>query len=248
MNVISKSMHKLRQLTYFIENPRLFSIRKKGGITDTFRMLNQRWFHEIGIATVLDIGANTGQFAVTINALLPEATIYSFEPIPDCFEQLNKRMLNVKNFTSLNIALGDDSSQVQFELNSYSPSSSFLSMSDLHKTVYPFTKKSQLIDVKVKTLDTVAETLDINAPIFVKLDVQGYEEKVIRGGEKTIKNAKIIMVEILFETLYEEQAVFDNIYRTLVDWEFEYKGIVEQAYNPDDGKVLYADAIFIKRS
>ena len=42
--------------------------------------------------TVLDVGANTGQFALEIHKILPQAMIYSFEPLKDCYEQLMHNM------------------------------------------------------------------------------------------------------------------------------------------------------------
>jgi FkbM family methyltransferase len=248
MVFVSTYLNKLRSLTYFIESPKLFQIRKKGGIPDTFRMLNRPWFNQLGISTVIDIGANTGQFAVTINALLPEARIYSFEPIPECFHQLQKRMGNVKKFTGFNIALGDIHGEIKYEYNSYSPSSSFMPMTDLHKTVYPFARESKVINVKVQTLNSIEDSLNINESLLVKLDVQGYEAKVLRGGDKILRRAKLILIEVCFEELYEQQALFDDIYRILVDWNFEYKGLGEQSYNPLNGKILFADAIFLRRS
>lgn len=53
-------------------------------------LLRLRWLKEMNIKTVIDIGANEGQFASIIRKLLPESTIYSFEPIPHCYEKLKK--------------------------------------------------------------------------------------------------------------------------------------------------------------
>ncbi|MFM6082296.1 MAG: FkbM family methyltransferase, partial [Dolichospermum sp.] len=56
------------------------------------------WLENCGIKTVLDIGANEGQFAKYINQILPEAMIYSFEPLPDCHEKLVTNSSNIKKF------------------------------------------------------------------------------------------------------------------------------------------------------
>lgn len=53
-------------------------------------LLRLRWLKEMDIKSVLDIGANEGQFASLIRILLPDATINSFEPIPQCYEKLKK--------------------------------------------------------------------------------------------------------------------------------------------------------------
>jgi hypothetical protein len=53
---------------------------------DTFR-----WMRNLNIRTVLDVGANIGQFADQIHTIVPEAAIYSFEPLPECCELLVRR-------------------------------------------------------------------------------------------------------------------------------------------------------------
>ena len=54
---------------------------------------NNIWLQSRGITTVLDIGANTGQFANRINEILPDVNIISFEPIKKCYDEL---VLNTK--------------------------------------------------------------------------------------------------------------------------------------------------------
>jgi hypothetical protein len=74
--------------------------------------------------------------------------------------------------------------------------------------------------------------------------VQGYEAKVIAGGEDVVACAKIIIVEVSFQRLYEGGPLFDDIYRILKDRGFNYAGNFEQLYSPKNGRVLQADAIF----
>lgn len=222
-------------------------LRLRGGIPTTYLALNKPWLWSLGIGTVLDIGANSGQFAATIHAMLPKAQLYSFEPLPDCFAQLQTNMKGVSNFTAFNIALGDQVGTLQFERNAFSPSSSFLRMTKVHKTTFPFTRNSHTVDVKIDCLDNIAATLDICGELMVKIDVQGYEDRVIRGGQKTIERARLIIAETSFETLYDGQPLFDDIYRTLVDRGFVYAGMLDQLNSPRDGRALQADGIFIRR-
>jgi FkbM family methyltransferase len=243
---LSKLMNRCRILTYLVENPILFKVYIKGGIINNFRNLSQPWFHDLGINTILDIGANTGQFAITISLILPDAKIYAFEPILDCFQELQKRMENLKNCTAINVGLGDMNTESEFEYNSFSPSSSFLKMTNQHKEIYPFTAESKTIILKLTTLDSFVENLLITEPLLVKIDVQGYEKKVLCGGEKTIKKAKLVIIENSFETLYEAQPSFNDIYNILVSWGFTYLGNIGQSHSPLTGKILQEDSIFIK--
>lgn len=245
MSFLTKFTRRLNTLAHYIENPQLFKVRQSGGIVDIFPKLDQPWLHTLNIGTILDIGANTGQFASTINVIFPNAKIYAFEPLPDCFEQLQMHMAGCKNFTAFNIGLGDQSGSLKFEKHDSSLSSSFLKMTDIHKTAFPHTQNSQSIEVKIEKLDNVAKNLSIIDPLLIKIDVQGYEDKVLRGGEQTIKRARLVISETSFESLYEGQPLFDDIYRTFINLGFSYAGSFEQLFNPLDGRILQADSIFI---
>jgi FkbM family methyltransferase len=246
MRLLTKAVSRLQTEAHLIVHPSLFALRQRGGLIDTFQRLSQSWFRELNIATVLDIGANIGQFAVTINSLLPKAQVYSFEPLPDCFEKLQTRMRGVRNFMAFNLALGEDIGDLMFERNNFSPSSSFLSISEVHKEAFPHTRDYSQVKVKIERLDHIVENLVITYPLMVKIDVQGYEDRVLRGGAQTIRRSKIIILETSFMTLYKGQPLFDDIYQTLVNWGYTYAGALDQLYSPHDGRVLQEDSVFVK--
>jgi FkbM family methyltransferase len=204
------------------------------------------WLRNAGIKTILDIGANTGQFAKSIHQLFPEAALYSFEPLSDCYEELIANFANVPQFKAFNLALGDETGSVEIYRSEFSPSSSLLPMAELHKNCFPFTKNQSIEEVKVVCLDTISKSLELRKPMLVKLDVQGYEDKVISGGKGVISQADIIIVELSVEQLYDGQPLFDDIYKTIMGMGFKYRGNYDQLCSPDDGRVLQVDGIFTK--
>lgn len=204
------------------------------------------WLKNMGINTILDIGANTGQFAEKIHQVFPDAVLYSFEPLNDCYEELINKFKNIPQFKAFNLALGDETGVVEMHRNQYSPSSSLLPMAELHKTCFPYTKEEILLKVDVVCLDDIASSLELNKPMLVKLDVQGYEDKVILGGESVIGQADIVIVELSLEQLYEGQPLFEDVYNVMRSLGFRYRGNYDQLYSPDDGRVLQIDGIFTK--
>ena len=237
---------KFHTLAEYIEQPRLFALRHRGVPLDIYRKLNAPWLCARRFSTVLDVGANVGQFALAANAVWPEAQIYSFEPLPDCHQQLLARLSHVKNFTGFNVGLGDKPGSLVFEKNAFSASSSFLKMASTHKLEFPHTQNSQRVTVEVKRLDDVTAELALRSPILLKIDVQGFEDKVLHGAEATIQKAEVIIIESSFEVLYENQPLFDDIYRTMMHRGFVYKGAMDQMVSPKDGRPLQADAIFMR--
>ena len=204
------------------------------------------WLKNLNIRTVLDIGANTGQFAADIHAILPEAMIYSFEPLKDCCQTLVDNMKHVRNFRAFDFALGEEASQIEMHRSEFSPSSSILPMGEMHKQAFPFTSGEVLEKITVKRLDDVAGDLKLVDNLLIKIDVQGFEDRVIRGGRQTIQRATVLIVETSFRRLYDGQPLFDTIYDMLREMGFAYSGNFMQLLNPVDGSVLQADGIFMK--
>ncbi len=208
---------------------------------------NYGWLVKRNIATVLDIGANKGQFAMMIHKILPHATIFSFEPIEKCYNKIVKKMIKVPNFRAFNYALGDTDASMEMHVNDFTPSSSLLQMTGFHVCVFPFTAKEHMEEVRIKRLDTIAQELSFNGNLLVKIDVQGYEDKVIEGGQSVISRAKVLIVETSFQTLYVGQPLFEDIYDVLKKMDFRFVGTLEQSRSPLDGSVVQADSIFMKR-
>jgi FkbM family methyltransferase len=205
------------------------------------------WLKGKDIHTILDIGANTGQFASQLHRLLPDATLYSFEPLKDCYEQLLKRMRHISNFRAFPFALGDKSGKTQIHHNDFSPSSSLLPMEKLHKESFPYTKNVRIEEIEIRRLDEIIQELDIEDNLLIKIDVQGFEDKVIRGGENVISQAKVLIVETTFETLYDGQPLWKDIFGLLSNMGFSYMGNLSQMESPLDGSILQADSIFVKK-
>jgi FkbM family methyltransferase len=204
------------------------------------------WLKEMDIRTVLDIGANVGEFATMIRGVLPVARIYSFEPLEVCYKELKK--LKIGNFEAFDIALSDINGELEFHKNEHLPSSSALSMTDLHKQNYPYTVNNSLIKVKCIRLDDIATKLNIQDNLLVKIDVQGLENRVVTGGENTIRRARILIIETSFQVLYAGQPLFEDIY-DLLKRDFKYMGSWEKSRTSQiDGSPLFEDSIFLNKS
>ena len=202
------------------------------------------WMKNLHIRTVLDIGANTGQFASRIRTILPDTSIYSFEPLADAHALLLTEMKDDPSFKAFNFALGDENTRTKINRSRSSPSSSLRRMLELHTAAWPYTAEVGTEEIELKRLDCL--DLTIEKSLLVKMDVQGFEDKVIAGGRMTIGAAACVITEVSFERLYEGQPLFEDIYLMLREMGFEYRGNWDQLPDPRDGKVLQADAIFIK--
>lgn len=135
----------------------------------------------------LDIGANSGLYTV-LASKCGQANSLSIEPIPNTFERLQKNcLLNglAKKTILKNIALGNEAGKLKMTAN----------FDATNHIVLGETNEANL-EVEVSTVDLVCEQHNFS-PIFIKLDVEGFEEKVLEGANKILSSSdlKIVLVE-----------------------------------------------------
>ncbi|MCI0564877.1 MAG: FkbM family methyltransferase [Nitrososphaera sp.] len=201
------------------------------------------------IRSVIDVGANTGQFAKMISNIYPETHIYCFEPLPEPFKKLKEWADQQEGrVTVFNTALGCKEGNVDMLLHpDHTPSSSLLKTTAIGEALYPFTKKQATVAVELATLDKTIAKLPtvLNPDILIKLDVQGYEDRVIKGGVGTFCKARACIAEVCLDPLYEDQATFKEILVLLDEFGYRYVGNLDQKY-ADDGHVIFFDAVFLR--
>ncbi len=220
----------------------------KSNQSEVVDLLNSKWIKQFNIKTVVDIGANAGQFAHKVRKALPNVAIISFEPIPSEFKLLIENFKNDTNFKGVQKAVGNENGKITFELNDFSPTSSILPISDLQKEYYPNTGAVTKLDVEITKLDTFFINVEIAEPIMLKIDVQGFEDKVILGSSNFLKKVAIVYIECSFKEFYEGQPLFDDIYTLMKTNNFIFKGVGEQLNAGKLGEPTQIDAIFINKN
>ncbi len=248
MNFATRVSNVARTLSALAFRPDVVRLAAFGVPPRLALALDQPWLRALDVRTVLDVGANTGQFALAAQMVFPNAKVHSFEPLPGCFRVLQQRAARFPAVRVLNLALGEGAGNVAFNENDYSPSSSVLPLDQWHRSAFPEARAVRTVDVKMERLDTVAESLGIADPLLLKIDVQGYEDRVLRGGEGTARRASVILVETSFVPLYVGQPSHQTVCEILQSWGFSYVGALDQLCDPHTGRVLSADSIFVRGS
>ena len=204
-----------------------------------------RWLRDYNIRTILDIGANEGQFAERILTVFPDASLHSFEPLASAFLKLKDNVGHRSNVTIYNFGLGEKEEDRVIFKNEFSPSSSLLPMLDLHKVNFDYAVEVEPELISLKRLDSVFAN-PLPEPLLVKIDVQGYEMFVIKGGEAVLGRADVVVIETSFYPLYEGQPLFEDIYSYFTSRGFQYRGNVDQLLAPTNHAILQSDAVFVK--
>lgn len=207
-----------------------------------------RSLSRLSIRSVIDIGANEGQFAQFALETFKNAKVCCFEPLPDVAARLSTwaegSAGRVKVFP---IALGEAPGEAtMLRHREFSPSSSMLQTTSDFGRLHPELLDQERISVPIDTLDSALAGESLEDGILVKMDVQGFEDRVIRGATRTLGRARACTIEANLDSIYEGQARFDALVVALYGLGFQYGGNVAQVYDPRDGHVSYVDALFVK--
>ncbi len=121
-----------------------------------------------------------------------------------------------------------------------------LAMADLHTEAFPQTAGGRNENVPIRRLDGVLTGVEMDPDVLLKLDVQGFEDRVLDGAPRVLAKSQVVITEVSFEPLYHDQASFEDIYDRLRQAGFVLHGAWSQLLHPTDGRILQADAIFLR--
>ncbi len=218
---------------------RAHAAEKAEAIVQPWRLLSR--YNPVAI---LDIGANDGYSVALFRKIFPTARILSFEPLQDCFQLVQSKINELPPGRAFHCALGDEDGTSTIHRSEFSPSSSLLPMDVLHQTEFPYTSSTREETIRIRRLDSMAQELELNGPFIAKIDVQGFEDRVIRGGEQTLRKASAIVVELSTYSLYKQQASFAGVHSQLEAMGFVFRGTIDQMFSPKDGRILQFDGLF----
>src|SRR5262249_46157707 len=132
--------------------------------------------------TVVDIGANRGQFALAARACLQNARIFSFEPLPEPGRVFSKVFAGDKLTALYPVAVGAELAEKEMYVSRRDDSSSLLRITSKQEMLFPGTTQTALTTVKVGPLAAWLPSRAIRKALC-KLDVQGYELQALLGCE-----------------------------------------------------------------
>lgn len=163
------------------------------------------------LKTVVDIGANRGQFALAARHHAHTAYIIAFEPLEEAAEVFARVFLADPGVELHRCAIGSRQGEVEMHVSSADDSSSLLPISNLQQQLFPGTQESGTRQVTVTPLDAALYPEQIQAPALLKIDVQGYELEVLKGGSLLLGCFDFLLVECSYIELYKGQALADEV-------------------------------------
>jgi FkbM family methyltransferase len=139
--------------------------------------------------TFIDVGANKGDFALfASNIVRSNGSVLAFEPEPFNVHWLRKSIeINVyRNIQLFEVALSDKNGSAELFIGE---------KSGWHSLLGEKGSTHRKLDVTVRTLDSILDEINFNRPINVmKIDVEGAEQKVLKGANKLLGQQNIVLL------------------------------------------------------
>ncbi len=154
---------------------------------------------------IIDVGANRGQFALACRLRKPGLKIVAFEPIQkeaDVFRKVHGDSPDVTLFES---ALGEYQGSATLHLSQSADSSSLLPIGRRQTELFANTGEVGLLTVNVNRLDDHSEHWVGKKNQLLKIDVQGFELSVLKGGLETLETCAYAYIECSEVALYDGQ-------------------------------------------
>jgi len=195
--------------------------------------------------TVVDIGANRGQFALVARRTFPTAIILSVEPLDAPAARFREVFGADPQVLLHECAVGPERKDATIHVSRRDDSSSLLPIAPSQTAVFPGTGTAGTATVRVAPLDEFISAEQIEAPALLKLDVQGYELEALRGCETLLHRFAHVYCECSFVELYEGQALADEVTAWLRERGFALRGVYNMHYDRS-GRAIQADFLFAR--
>lgn len=187
-------------------------------------------FNEIGRAleyeqplTFFDVGANQGDVAVQLASRWPYSQVFCFEPSPSVLPKLRQTATRFKpRIEVIEYGVGDEITWSNFFETSNQYTGSFQNRNDQGET-------RKIADVPLTTIDAFCESREIEKIDFLKIDTEGFDYNVLKGGRDMLSHRRVRMVQVeaSFSAINSVHAHFREIISALPK-DFQIFGFYEQ--------------------
>ncbi len=200
------------------------------------------------IDTVLDVGANVGDYASELFQAGFKGRVLSFEPLEAAHAVLQRRAAGVERWDAApRMAVGDRNDQVKIHVANNQTSSSLREMLPEHLCAAPESRYVGSEAVPLRRLDGISHPYLATAhSIMLKSDTQGFERQVLEGAEGLMSKMRGVQLEMSLVSLYDGQSLFRELYDHLDAQGFDLHYALPGFTDPRTGRMLQMDCWFFR--
>ncbi len=205
------------------------------------------FMHRYNIDLVLDVGANKGQYGRELIRNGFQGKIVSFEPLPSALDKLQLNRWGFSDWKVEPFALGAENSIATLNVSQNSQSSSLQPMLPAHIQAAPSAAYVSTCEVDVRRLDDVFDQYyQPGQNCYMKLDVQGHEQRVIAGALESLPRITAIQMELSIEPLYEGQESWQQSIESMKELGYKLMLLTPGFRDQTTGEMMQADGVFIR--
>ncbi|MEX2317485.1 MAG: FkbM family methyltransferase [Pirellulales bacterium] len=235
---------KARKLAKVLTHADYRAALRRGGVAAAIE--HEPILSTLTCATVIDIGANRGQFALASRRCFPDARIVSFEPLSAPANRFRAVLGHDPQVCLHDVAIGETAGEAIIHVAAADDSSSLLPMTRLQNALFSGTQEVRTETIRVERLEQHITPADIRPPALLKIDVQGYELQTLKGCEPLLGSFAFLYVECSFVELYQGQALAAEVIDYLRQRGFSLQGVYNMHYD-GQGRSIQADFLFAPR-
>lgn len=201
----------------------------------------KRW----NIDLILDVGANTGQTGLALRKAGFQGRIFSFEPLPECFEKLSGHAADDPLWEARNLALSNRGGTAEIGVSQNLVSSSLLQATDELIQTHEPVRYTHNETVKLARLDKIwPDIVPDGSNVHLKLDVQGSEAAVMQGARGVLLQISTVRMEVAVLEVYEGETILPDMIRKMTVLGFDVIGGWPAWRHPETNEVLHFDMLF----
>ncbi len=211
----------------------------------SFKIITHAKRNNVNPKTIIDIGANKGQFSEACFQLFDKVKIIAIEPDANTSKILKKN-LSDKNIDIISKVISSRIGTINFQINEDSQVSSVLSLGKDRKKFFLNSKVKNIKKLPVSTLDRVINKR-VKKPILIKIDTQGLEYEIIKGAKNILKITKWVILEVPLKKLYKGQKNFDDLNNIMKKNNFSLTGVLNFHNVPNSDEIMEIDVLYTKK-
>ncbi|MEM9665013.1 MAG: FkbM family methyltransferase [Bacteroidota bacterium] len=241
------SLRQLLRLPYIARQPGgLGAIRRwKPFSVTAFEMARALQAQGFAFGTIIDGGANVGQFARAMTETFPGATLHCFEASPSVADTLATNLADRPQVHVHRTALGRTGGTLTFHQHAYSLASSALPDHPNRAASFPEADRVTTIDVPMQALEAILAPSDLAPPTLLKLDLQGYEIEALHGADALLPHIDYVLLETAFKPMYQGEPLFDEVYAFMQMRGFRFLRPLD-VLRDATGELVQMDALFTR--
>lgn len=200
------------------------------------------------IDTVLDVGANVGQYGQRLRDWGYDGRIVSFEPLSSAHAKLSQHAAPDPKWTvAPRMAIGDHDGEIDIQVSAETDMSSILPQNELLREISPTSAIQTTERVPIHKLDTIAKTYVTGEDrIFLKIDTQGFEPQVLDGADRLMQRLTGAQLEMSLVPLYQGERDYQVMIQRLEALGFALHLVLPGYFERKLSRMVEIDGVFMR--